>query len=208
MNTGALGLRFSEHDAPASSSVAAIKQEEEDSTFNQFINGDQCAEHSMVDPHSSFPMSTGLPAFYPQPVFYPQPNYFPAMPAHYPTYRSDNSDSTSSSNRLQGSGSPESSVLPSVLEAGEPRPVLLILGIPDEGTRTRVETQIRITLMLLRPLTHDNVRLTTPAGQLLPSVRDHAVKLAQWKHLKLPSYTAIKRKQKKYQKTGSWPSYS
>jgi hypothetical protein len=193
-----LGLRF---DA---SSSAAIKQEPPppEISFDDLILRDQCGPDDMLDARAPTGFFRPTNSFYPPPSYYP--SEFPSL--SIATELSPSTDGSLNGSQMHSSISPDTSPHHQLLPAaeGDPPPRLLILGIPDEGTRTRVETQIRITLMLVQPLTHDNVRLTTPSGQLLPSIRDHAVKLAQWKYLKLPGYTAIKRKHKKYQKSGGF----
>lgn len=100
---------------------------------------------------------------------------------------------------------------------GSPR--LMILGIAKEGAKSRVETQVRISLVLLRgkqevklegaedvrgKMTEALIeRATAVDGTLLKG--DEAAQLERigaWPHLKLPAFSAIKRKAKKLIKTG------
>ncbi|KNZ52547.1 hypothetical protein VP01_352g2 [Puccinia sorghi] len=78
---------------------------------------------------------------------------------------------------------------------------LLLVGLQAEGAKTRVETQIKLTLVLVTGEgasidRHGN--LSTPAQHTLS-------RLGNWSHIKLPVYSAIKRKSKKLIKTGIPP---
>jgi hypothetical protein len=88
------------------------------------------------------------------------------------------------------------------LNLSEPYPddlKLLLIGLQAEGAKTRVETQIKLTLVLVTgegASIDQNGNLSTPTQHSLS-------RLGNWSHIKLPAYSAIKRKSKKLIKTGS-----
>ncbi|EGG03274.1 uncharacterized protein MELLADRAFT_65706 [Melampsora larici-populina 98AG31] len=79
---------------------------------------------------------------------------------------------------------------------------LLILGLPDQGAKTRVETQIKLTLVLVVGQPPPRA----PDGNLSLDVQNtqnqQLARISNWSHVKLPAYSAIKRKSKKLLKTG------
>lgn len=79
---------------------------------------------------------------------------------------------------------------------------LLILGLPDQGAKTRVETQIKLTLVLVVGQPPPRA----PDGNLLLDAQNaqdqQLARISNWSHVKLPAYSAIKRKSKKLLKTG------
>lgn len=83
---------------------------------------------------------------------------------------------------------------------------LLVLGLPDEGARSRVETQVKIGLLLLRPKLKASSRDTSlnamnfkdPKGALLPGANEHFDKVGNWKYLALPAVSSVKRRAKKH----------
>lgn len=86
---------------------------------------------------------------------------------------------------------------------------LVILGIPQEGLRTRVETQINISFALLQPRTwsasHINpADLVTAEGDLSQVAHQHFQLAKTWSYLKLPAFAAIKRNHKKHVKDGQF----
>ena len=83
-------------------------------------------------------------------------------------------------------------------------PQLLLFGIPPEGTRTRVETQIKVTLMLLRPAADGNqtLPLVDEDGVAVAGSLRRAERVGDYKWLRLPAFAAIKRKNKKHYRTG------
>jgi len=83
---------------------------------------------------------------------------------------------------------------------------LLVLGLPDAATRTRVETQIKLSIVLIQKFDpHYSGRLTSVEGDLLPEAVHRASKVGDWSYIKLPSFAAIKKKNKKHIKTGVVP---
>lgn len=79
---------------------------------------------------------------------------------------------------------------------------LLVLGLPDAATRTRVETQIKLSLVLIQNSQPDSGRLTNSEGQLLADASDRASRVGDWSYIKLPEFAAVKKKNKKLAKTG------
>lgn len=92
---------------------------------------------------------------------------------------------------------------------------LLVLGIPIAGAKSRVETQIKISLVLVR--TRKGVvadpaissasdlpgqRFITLDGGLEQSAGNHYERVGAWTHLRLPSILALKKKGKKQAKPG------
>ena len=85
---------------------------------------------------------------------------------------------------------------------------LLILGLPDEGARSRVETQVKIGLALLHP------RYVPAAASVMPRPRainfkdekgaitseadEHFERVGCWKYLSLPAVSSVKRHAKKH----------
>lgn len=86
---------------------------------------------------------------------------------------------------------------------------LLVLGLPDEGARSRVETQVKVGLILLRPkanITNQTAMNYKDAkGALLPSANDHFDKVGLWKYLALPAVSSVKRRARKHFKTSVPP---
>ncbi|GAA5977606.1 hypothetical protein JCM10908_005036 [Rhodotorula pacifica] len=92
-------------------------------------------------------------------------------------------------------------------------PELLVLGVPTVGAKSRVETQIKITLALVRPQQQqqgikreegvDSMMEGGKAGWILPdgglderAARD-LERVETWTHLRLPRHLALKSKEKK-----------
>jgi hypothetical protein len=81
---------------------------------------------------------------------------------------------------------------------------LLILGVPTSGAKSRVETQIKISLVLLRPK-HGNARgeeQIASDGGLLNGVGSRVERIKTWSHIKLPRILALRQKNKKQTKPG------
>ncbi|KAA1123054.1 SPT3 Dosage dependent suppressor of Ty-induced promoter mutations-like protein [Puccinia graminis f. sp. tritici] len=90
------------------------------------------------------------------------------------------------------------------LNLSEPYPddlKLLLIGLQAEGAKTRVETQIKLTLVLV---TGDGASIDQN-GNLSTPTQHSLSRLGNWSHIKLPVYSAIKRKSKKLIKTGIPP---
>lgn len=99
---------------------------------------------------------------------------------------------------------------------GEAR--LLILGIAKDGAKSRVETQVKISLVLVRPkpgavasgAADDRVGSLVDAAVMQdgrlnkggPAV-DSFERIGSWPNLKLPAHAAIKRKARKLIRTGA-----
>ncbi|MBW0491709.1 hypothetical protein O181_031424, partial [Austropuccinia psidii MF-1] len=75
---------------------------------------------------------------------------------------------------------------------------LLLIGLQAEGAKTRVETQIKLTLVL----TLGEGGTVDSNGNLSPSSQHTLARVGNWSHIKLPAYSAIKRKSKKLIKIG------
>lgn len=82
---------------------------------------------------------------------------------------------------------------------------LLVLGVPTIGAKSRVETQIKISLVLVRPkgkgkptkgVEQDDGFLLSDGG-LVPTAGNTLERIGSWTHLKLPNYLALKKKGKK-----------
>lgn len=83
----------------------------------------------------------------------------------------------------------------------QPKLSLLLLGVPDQGAKTRVETQIKLTLVLI--LGHQAQRASDGSLLLLdPNANKSISRVSNWSHVKLPFYSSIKRRSKKLLKTG------
>ena len=94
---------------------------------------------------------------------------------------------------------------------GAPPMELLVLGVPTVGAKSRVETQIKITLVLVS--TKPGVvstksdgrseqglpgeRFITPDGGLQPAAGGEYERVGQYTHLRLPRLLAIKKRGKK-----------
>lgn len=125
-----------------------------------------------------------------------------AQTSHDATPVASTSSSASPDNYLSCGSSPPDSAL----SEQSAKQHLVVLGIPQEGTRTRVETQINVTFALLQ--TKPNAEgvhpkdLLTAEGDLSEAARQRCRLVTSWNYLKLPAFAAIKRKHKKYIKTG------
>lgn len=94
--------------------------------------------------------------------------------------------------------------------AGAAVPELLVLGVPTVGAKSRVETQIKITLALVRPQRgikreDDGVGVVgigkaawiLPDGGLDERAAQELERVETWTHLRLPKHLALKSKEKK-----------
>ncbi|KAK4048163.1 SPT3 Dosage dependent suppressor of Ty-induced promoter mutations-like protein [Microbotryomycetes sp. JL221] len=84
---------------------------------------------------------------------------------------------------------------------------LMVLGVPRFGAKSRVETQIKITLALVRPRQQaigkgECERFVAFDGSLDEQANDMYERVASWSHLKLPAAQALKKKSKKQAKPG------
>ena len=94
---------------------------------------------------------------------------------------------------------------------------LVVLGLPDEGSRSRVETQVKVGLTLLRPRSKSSNanHMTEPGighedsvpyamaykdskGALTLEADRYFEKVGSWKYLSLPTVSSVKRKAKKH----------
>ncbi|KAL7005470.1 SPT3 Dosage dependent suppressor of Ty-induced promoter mutations-like protein [Cystobasidiomycetes sp. EMM_F5] len=98
-----------------------------------------------------------------------------------------------------------------VLQEGQCQ--LVVLGLPDEGARSRVETQVKIGLTLLRsrfipsahpaasaPAAHAPRAMSfrDPRGALTAEADAHFEKVGSWRYLCLPTVSSVKRNAKKH----------
>jgi hypothetical protein len=90
---------------------------------------------------------------------------------------------------------------------------LLVLGLPDEGARSRVETQVKIGLILLRPKARSANQAASPAamnykdskGALTPEANSHFDKVGNWRYIALPAVSSVKRRARKHFKENISP---
>lgn len=88
---------------------------------------------------------------------------------------------------------------------------LLVLGLPDEGARSRVETQVKIGLILLLPKgrsansNQTAMNYKDAKGALLPGANEHFDKVGLWKYLALPAVSSVKRRARKHFKSSVPP---
>ncbi|GAA6015317.1 hypothetical protein JCM11491_001009 [Sporobolomyces phaffii] len=87
---------------------------------------------------------------------------------------------------------------------------LLVLGVPTHGAKSRVETQIKISLSLVRPLggikreagsrggaAEWAENLINEEGSIDPAVASNELeRIGSWTHIKIPKYLALKSKTK------------
>lgn len=88
---------------------------------------------------------------------------------------------------------------------------LLILGLPDEGARSRVETQVKIGLALLHPRYVPAASSVMPRprainfkddkGAITPEADQYFERVGSWKYLSLPAVSSVKRHAKKHART-------
>ncbi|GAA5901531.1 hypothetical protein JCM5296_006805 [Sporobolomyces johnsonii] len=88
-----------------------------------------------------------------------------------------------------------------------PRAKLLVLGVPTVGAKSRVETQIKISLALVRPRPNAVKReddegewaedILTDDGSLVPArAANELERVGSWSHVRLPKFLALKSKAK------------
>lgn len=88
---------------------------------------------------------------------------------------------------------------------------MLVLGVPACGAKSRVETQIKISLVLVQPKQAPGGRqvktenadvssLVTFDGGLASQAGEQLERIGSWSHVRLPHYLALKRKTKKQTK--------
>ncbi|KAK4703523.1 hypothetical protein P7C70_g2691, partial [Phenoliferia sp. Uapishka_3] len=90
---------------------------------------------------------------------------------------------------------------------------LLVLGVPTIGAKSRVETQIKISLVLVAPKDGRQVKaedgldqqLMTQDGGLADNAGDALERIGSWSHVRLPKYLALKKKNKKQAKLDPAP---
>ena len=94
---------------------------------------------------------------------------------------------------------------------------LLVLGVPVVGAKSRVETQIKISLVLVgqkagtgRVKAEDEEpsaeELMTSDGGLQEGAGDELTRIGTWSHVRLPKFLALKKKNKKQAKAGTFLS--
>lgn len=94
---------------------------------------------------------------------------------------------------------------------------LLVLGVPTVGAKSRVETQIKISLVLVgmkaggegkaKKEKLDAERFMTHDGGLEGRAGDEYERIGSWSHVKLPKFLALKKKTKKQVKPGTFSSF-
>ncbi|BGP26236.1 membrane-bound transcriptional activator [Rhodotorula toruloides] len=100
---------------------------------------------------------------------------------------------------------PVSSILPSPSNFSTTPPELLVMGVPAVGAKSRVETQIKISLALVRPrggIKREDVdysagasladEMVSPDGGLAAKAGDELERIGSWNHIRLPRYLALK----------------
>lgn len=100
---------------------------------------------------------------------------------------------------------PASHILPSPTNISAPPPELLVLGVPAVGAKSRVETQIKISLALVRPrggIKREDMdyssgesladEMVLPDGGLAAKAGDELERIGSWNHIRLPRYLALK----------------
>lgn len=136
-------------------------------------------------------------------------------------------EGTSLSDKLQQAQPADSSAFvktvvrdPSLVHDKYSQCQLVVLGLPDEGARSRVETQVKISLVLVRPKktapgksapaptaaaqgkTPHAMNFKDAKGAFTPEVDEHFEKVGNWKYISLPTVSSVKRKAKKHYRTG------
>lgn len=93
---------------------------------------------------------------------------------------------------------------------------LLVLGVPVVGAKSRVETQIKISLVLVgqkagKVKAEDEEQsvedLMTSDGGLQEGAGDQLNRIGTWSHVRLPKFLALKKKNKKQVKPGAFFSF-
>lgn len=77
---------------------------------------------------------------------------------------------------------------------------MLVLGVPLNGAKSRVETQIKISLALVRSLNGEEFEdedVMTPDGGLDTTAGQGMERIGTWSHVKLPQFLALKKKKAK-----------
>jgi hypothetical protein len=81
---------------------------------------------------------------------------------------------------------------------------LLALGLPSSGARTRVETQLKVSLVLVQVGAGvDKSSLVTSSGDLADDVGQRAARVGVWPWLKLPKWSALKRHARRHYRQGT-----
>jgi hypothetical protein len=81
---------------------------------------------------------------------------------------------------------------------------LVALGLPAIGARTRVETQLKLSLVLVQLGERvDKASLVTESGDLADDIGDKAARVGSWAWLKLPKWSAIKRNTRRHYRHGA-----
>jgi hypothetical protein len=79
----------------------------------------------------------------------------------------------------------------------------VILGLPEEGARSRVETQVKVGITLVRPKQRgpnppNILNYRDSKGGLTSEADQHFERIGTWRYLSLPTVSAVKRKAKKH----------
>lgn len=89
---------------------------------------------------------------------------------------------------------------------------MLVLGVPLIGAKSRVETQIKISVVLVRSLQGsqlDEEGLMTADGGIDSAAGQSMERIGTWSHIKLPQFLALKKKKaKKAPLPGMYPHQS
>lgn len=96
--------------------------------------------------------------------------------------------------------------LPSLMQSASVSPLqLIVLGVPTTGAKSRVETQIKIQLVLVRPKHHGQGEEEIACdGGLEEGVGSRVERIGTWSHVKLPKFLALRQqKSKKSTKNGA-----
>ena len=88
---------------------------------------------------------------------------------------------------------------------------MLVLGIPTVGAKSRVETQIKISVVLVRPTSEhgiDGNDLISLDGGIEAQAGEAFERIGSWTHIKIPQILAMRKKKlpKKLMKSGASPS--
>lgn len=117
-------------------------------------------------------------------------------------------DAVQAAKLIPGAAAPSvDEVVASASGSHGPVPELLVLGVPTVGAKSRVETQIKISLALVRSRVDargaSDIVVDGKDGYLLPDgglddrVAGDLERLETWSHLRLPKNLALKSKEKK-----------
>jgi hypothetical protein len=92
-------------------------------------------------------------------------------------------------------------VQPPIESMNNLRPKLLVLGVANNGAKTRVETQVKITLVLTLPKPGAIASAEECINEFgLPNseIDSNLDRVGTWSHIRLPPYSALKKRNKKF----------